>query len=582
MKKSFLATAIALSLCIPAYAEEQYQPNAAENKNSYPVFGEEDPTLANMGIHNDVAGEKQVIKQKKSKGIISVEKQDEFPKPANLDQGDDLQMTTGRITKEEARREMAMSDPDYVPPEKTRKNKKKALVDNSTQPVLLNGDHVEFENATGDFLATGKVKIKQGTETLMTNYAFGNMKTGDIYLLEGGTLLEPGTRVEGKWLHFNYNTKTGEMKQVNGRGAKDFFKAPHALIMPDKVIADQGGITTRCTAKKHVPCMHVEAKRLEFYPKEKMVAHEVKVFAKGIHIYSRKLWINEFKDSHQFLKPSFGWDGKDNGWYFKLSQSEPISDKDHLRVDLIQYSRNGFRPMYKFTHKERNWTFKYKNGWEENDDYWYHKQNDYRFDYKPHHIIDGIPLSYSGYFEYGLWNKQHNKTGKSYQKSWHREYAYYINHDPIKLFGPDTTLHLTYGRKWVHESFNRDTKVTNMYYATIRQKLDSNKKMWVSYLREKRTSSLFQIGQSDMDKELRLGLQWSPTKIDTLSVVHRYDVGDRMHKTLPSGQLITNRNYQTTYNWYHRFCCWALQLSYERKWYKNDHEFKLQYFFYNW
>ena len=106
--------------------------------------------------------------------------------------------------------------------------------------------------------------------------------------------------------------------------------------------------------------------------------------------------------------------------------------------------------------------------------------------------------------------------------------------------------------------------------------------MWASYLREKRSSSLFDIGQSDMDKELRLGLQWSPGKNDTLSVVHRYDVGDRSVHRDSDGNLITTRNYETTYNWYHRFCCWALQISYEKEWYKDEHQLRLQYFFYNW
>ena len=578
MKKAFLAAALAVGLCVPSYAAEQYQPNLEANKASYPVFEEEDQTLANFGVHNEQAGEKQVVKQKRTQAAEKTGKEREFAIPANKNQDDNIDLTTGRITRDQAMRDLAMHDPDYVPPEK-RKNRKKAV--DGPQPVILNGDHVEFENATGDFLATGKVKLSQGEDTVLTSYAFGNMKTGDIYLLEGGTILGPGSRLEGKWLHFNYNSKTGEIKQIEGRGPKDFFKAPHAFILPDKVVADQGGRVTRCTAQKSTPCMHVEAKRVEFYPKEKMVAHDVKVFVKGKHIYSRKLWINEFKETRQYFKPSAGWDGKDNGWYFKLSDSEALSEKDTLKIDLIQYSRNGFKPQYKFIHDERNWKFTYANVWEEDDDWWYHKQNNYRFDYKPHHIADGLPLSYSAYFEYGLWSNYDIKSGKKDHKSWRKEYAYYINHDPIKLFGPDTTLHLTYGRKWIDEDYTNDKVATNMYYATIRQKIDSNKRMWASYLREKRSNSLFEIGQSDMDRELRLGMQWSPTKNDTLSVVHRYDVGEREFRNV-GNKLITTRNYETTYNWYHRFCCWALQVSDEKEWYKDDHQIRLQYFYYNW
>lgn len=567
MKKSLLMAAAFMSLCLSVQAQEQYQPNASEYKNSYPVFGNEDQTMADFGEHED-SNEAKV-----------------FAKNANSDQDDNLEMVSGRITKAAARRDMAQNDTKYALPKNSAKNKNKT--NNAALPVHLFGDHVEFENATGDFVATGKVKIQQGQETMMTNYAFGNMKTGDIYLLEGGKLIEPNSYTEGKWVHYNYNTKTGEMKEMSGRGEKDFFKASHALIMPDKIVADKGGMTTRCTAKNHVPCMHVEAKSIEFYPKEKMVAHEVKAFVKGKHVYSRKLWVNEFKESRNFLKPSIGWDSKDNGWYVKMVFSEPLSSKDTARATLIDYSRNGFKPEYKYTHSERNWSFTYKYGWEEDDDYWYHKQNNFRFDYKPHYITKKIPLTFSAYYEYGLWSKYNMHSGNVITtqkspngKSWHKEYAYYINHDPIKLFGPDTTLHLTYGRKWVNESATHATKTTSMYYSTIRQKVDSNKRLWVSYLREKVTSDLFNISQPDMARELRVGLQWAPTSNDIFSIVDRYNVGE-LNKSAKKDGIYT-RQYETTYNWYHRFCCWALQLTYEKEWYKKDHSLKAQFFFYNW
>lgn len=570
MRKKLLVAAALMSLCLTAQAEEQYQPNAESYKNSYPVFGSEDRTMAELGEHED-----------------SAKKENVFAKSANSDLDDNLEMASGRVTKTAARKDMEKNDTKYALPKNGAGEKvAKSKAANTALPVHLFGDHVEFENATGDFVATGKVRIQQGPETMLTNYAFGNMKTGDIYLLEGGKLIEPSSYTEGKWVHYNYNTKTGEMKQMSGRGEKDFFKAPHALIMPDKIVADKGGMTTRCTAKNHVPCMHVEAKSIEFYPKEKMVAHEVKAFIKGKHIYSRKLWINEFKESRNLLKPSVGWDSKDNGWYVKLVVSEPLSKKDTARATLIDYSRNGFKPEYKYTHDERNWKFTYKYGWEEDDDNWYHKQNDFRFDLRPHYFTKKLPLNYSAYYEYGLWSKYDMHNGKvkptkssTNGKSWHREYAYYINHNPIKLFGPDTTLHLTYGRKWVHESATKATKTTNMYYTTLRQKVDSNKRLWVSYLREKVTSNLFNISQPDMARELRIGLQWAPTHNDIFSVVDRYNVGERAVKRKNG---VTTRQYETTYNWYHRFCCWALQLTYEKEWYKKDHSLKAQFFFYNW
>ena len=598
MKKSMLSLAVALSLCVPAFAEQQFV-NDSKHASEIPVFGMENQARANLGIedldHKNLQESKRLAKAKKSESYVMA------------DEDQEIDLDTGRMKQSTAKRLLAENDPDYVPPvennvaTKEQKNKK---TNPATQPVFLNGDHVEFDSDSGDFVATGKVSMKQGTEKLQTSYAFGNMKSGDIYLLQGGTLLEPGNHTEAKWMHYNYVKKTGEMKEVSGRGLKDFFKAPHVLVMPDKLLADKGGVTTRCTAKEHTPCMHIEAKSLEFYPKEKMVAHDVKFFVKGVHVYSRKLWINEFdKPSRMLINPSVGWDGHTNGFYGKINWDEYLSKNDSIRLDMVQYSRAGYKPEYKFIHDEKNWEFRYFYGWDEDDDNWYHKQNDFRLKYKPHHLITGIPITLSANIEYGLWSKwdpdngmtkmhqnkkkwikRHSENGKiingHYEnlgtKSWHREYAYYLNHDPIKIFGPDTTLHLTYGRKWVHESLTDKTEVSNLYYVTLRQRINDRLRFWVSNMREKFTTSLFGLGQPDMEREFRVGVQYKPTKNDTLSIVNRYDYQN-------------HKQYQTTYNWYHRFCCWAFQLSYEKNWHsydngrnKDSRDLNLHVFFYNW
>lgn len=576
MKKILLSTTIAVSLCMPVYAEQF----TADTKHAadFPVFGNENQTLANMGLENSLINSTTELKIKRNK-------ESENYKLANQSDNE-IDLETGRVKRDWAKKNLSESDSDYVPeiPKITEKNHKK--VDTTKLPVQLTGDHIELENESGDFVATGKVRISQGAETLLTSYAFGNMKSGDVYLLEGGTVLEPGNRTEAKWVHYNYNNKTGELKEIKGRGNKDLFKAPHALIMPDKILADQGGFSTRCTAQKHTPCMHIEAKTLEFYPQEKMVAHNVKCFIKGKHIYSRKLWINEFDGERKsIITPRIGWDGKDNGWFFKVEYENNLTAKDKIKADIYQYSRSGYKPQYKYQHYEKNWDFSYMNSWEEDSDNWYHKENDFKLSYKPHHLIKGIPLTISGDFEYGLWSQWNARDNKTKilkrnglnvgTKSWHREYKYYINHDPIKIFGPDTTLHLTYGRKWVHESASGENRITNMYYQTLRQKLGRNINLWISNLREKKKDSMFDLGQPDMEREFRIGMQYKAGANDTLSVVNRYDYGK-------------NKQYETIYTWYHRFCCWALQLSYEKNWHayeygkKDSHDVKVQFFFYNW
>lgn len=455
-----------------------------------------------------------------------------------------------------------------VEPKKSTEIKKEA---DNPLPINMSAEHAEYDSVSGDFHVSGNVVITQGTEKLLTTYAVGNMKTGDVWLEQGGTLIEPKSNMHGKWVHYNFNNKTGEIKEITGTSLKDIYDAPHATIYPDKIVMDEGGRTSRCPSVKHPPCLSVTAKTFEIYPKEKMVAHDVKVYVRGKHVYSRDLWVNNFNDDGKTkIMPRVGYDGSDNGFYVKLEVSQPVSEKTMVSVDLPKYSKAGYKPVYKINHNERNFSISYMHGWDEDDGDWYKKQNTWRFNYKNHHIIDGLPLSYSAYYEYGLWNRWYENTGRSGRKSWHKEYAVYLNHDPIYLFNSkNTVLNLTVGKKWVNESVTGDTRSTDMYYATLGQKLTPQWRTWLGYYREKETSALFDLGQPDMEIELRNGLQWTPDSKNIVSVVNRYD-------------LSKHRNYETDYRWLHKFCCWALEFTYEKSFNDDDdNSFKVMYYFYN-
>lgn len=497
MNKTFLATALALGLCVPTYAA-QYT-NSDSDRYTAPVFGDE------------------------------LEEQQAMNEPVR-----------DRKSKKEADQEAA-----------------------EPLPITMTADHAEYDSVSGDFHASGNVKLVQGMETLLTTYAYGNMKTGDVWLVQGGTLVEPSTRMTGQWVHYNFNTKTGAITQIDGKSNKDLFSAPHAEIRPEMIFVDQGGSMSRCPAVHHPKCFMIRAKTFEIYPRDKMIARDVQVFVRGKHIYSRDLWVNSMDEANKTkIRPKVGYDGHDNGWYGGVEITHPITEKTNANFDLTKYSRAGYKPVYGVDHDERNFHISYSNGWDEDDDTWYKKQNNWRFDYKNHHIIDGLPLSYSGYLEYGLWKRENSRY-----RSWHKEYAVYLNHDPIYLFNSkNTVLNLTLGRKWVHESYTDELRKTDMYYATLGQKLTDKWRIWTGYYQEDQTSNLFDIGQPDMEKEMRYGVQFVPDTKNVFSIVNRFDVGK-------------GNQYETDFRWLHKFCCWQLEVTYEREQETGDNSFKVKYYF---
>ena len=436
---------------------------------------------------------------------------------------------------------------------------------NKPLPINFTGDKAEYDSVSGDFYLQGNVVITQGREKLVTNYAQGNMKTGDVWLEQGGSIVEPGSTLSGKWAHYNFNTKTGEIKEVGGTGDKDWYTAPHATIHPDKMVLDQGGVMSRCPAVKNTPCLSVTAKTFEIYHKQKMIAKDVQVFVKGKHVLSKDVWERDLTETNKTrIIPRIGYDGSDNGAFIKIDADWHLGEKTKVSADLPFYSDSGFKPMFKVKHEERNFEVSYKTGLEEDDDDWYKKQNNWKFEYKPHHFIDALPITYSGYIEYGLW--KNDNTGA---KSWHKEYAGYLKHDPIYLFGSkNTVLDLTVGKKWVHESITDDTNSTDLYYAVLSQKLTDKWDTWVGWYREDITTTYFDIGQPDMNQELRNGGRYKADDKNTFTVVNRYNIDG-------------HNNYETNYRWLHRFCCWALEFEYEKEHQEGGSSFKVYYYFYN-
>ena len=435
-------------------------------------------------------------------------------------------------------------------------------------PITMTGEYASYDSVSGDFVAEGNVVITQGTETLKTVRAEGNMKTGDVWLKQGGTLVEPDSVMNGEWVYYNFNNKTGEIKQIHGKGNEDFFRAPHATIYPDKMVVDQGGETTRCPAVEHSPCLLIKADTFEIYPHDKMVAHNVKVYVKGKHVYSRDTWVNNLNDDGGTrIMPSIGYDGDDDkGAYIKLKLDYDIDENTNLHAELPYYNRGHFKPIFQAKHDQRNYYVTYQSGWEEEDDEWVNKKNEIGFYYKPHYFIDGIPVTYRLYAHRGLW--ENDETGR---QSWHTEYGAYLTHDRIYLFDSKKTfLDLTIGKKWVNESYTDETRSTMMYYGTLGQKLGDKWNTWVGYYREKVTSDLYDLGQPDMERELRNGISYKPDDRNTFSIVNRYDTGK-------------HENYETIYSWTHRFCCWAITFEYEHAQTEDeDTQWNIRYEFLNW
>ena len=411
-------------------------------------------------------------------------------------------------------------------------------------PIVLYGDNVLYHKDTGDFTATGNVRVLQGKETLYTTKVEGNLQSGDVFLQSGGRLTEPDAQMTGEWLHYNFNNKTGEIKKITGTSGKDIFKADHAIIMPDVITLDEGGQTTRCPAVEHDPCVLITAKKVEIYPKEKIVAHDVKIYIKGKHIYSRDIWVNKMdKKQTQSISPRLGY-SEDDGLKMKFHYEHALNEQLAAFGDFNYTDKNGYRPTYGIDYETKNYYAKLQNGWsEDSDDNWIKKQSDITLGLKGHKISENIPLTYSFYYNHGLWKDD-------WKKSWHTEYGVNLSHDRIYFDNSKTLfLDLGIGAKKKKESYDGSTTNTMTYSAALGKKFDERWNTWTSYYWEKSENDLFAYNRPDMAEELQNGVTYKFDNNNSLTFVNRYDLG--------KGNL-----YEQDWRYIHNFCCFQIEIEY--------------------
>ena len=471
---------------------------------------------------------------------------------------------------------------------KKKKGKAEAI------PLVITGDDAQYANESGDFIIEGNVRLEQGTMQLVSARAVGNAKTGDVWLLEGGTLQEPENQANVRWAHYNFNNKTGELLQLKGvstpdpeKNDHDYYEAPHAIIENGKFIIDQGGMTTRCPAVNHSPCLSVRAKTITIIPNDRIIARNVKVYVKDKHIYSRDVWINDLKNKKNTIAPRIGWK-EDRGWYVALDYKHPIGNpllKNPTIFSMRQayYSKSHYKPFYSIRHDQKDFYVRFNDGYVYDSDndmlddgIWLHKKTDWGLFLKPHRIAKGIPLTIDAGVTHGLW-----KYTNANWSSWHTETTVNLRHDRIHLLGGKKMyLDLMLGHKWVKESLDNEvtrehgkTLDTDIYTGTVGYRFSDKWNIWETFHYENKTSYLFSLGQPDFSREWRTGVSWTPDEHNTVSIVNRHN---------SDSSSLYHGNYSTTFTWLHRFCCEGLTVSYERKHYKNDNEWTVKFDIFNW
>ena len=204
-------------------------------------------------------------------------------KPAEIKSADDKGLSASEGDVKKTGKQEALAGSERKPVLSGKKDKKTGdKKDAKKLPLIIKGNDAQYSSESGDFIIEGNVSLEQGTTKMYSSKAVGNEKTGDIWLLEGGTLKDPTNTVNSRWAHYNFNKETGELLHIKGASGSnrnntkfDYFEAPHGIIENGMMILDKGGMATRCPAVKHPPCLSVKAKTITIIPNDRIIARFV-------------------------------------------------------------------------------------------------------------------------------------------------------------------------------------------------------------------------------------------------------------------------------------------------------------------
>jgi len=140
--------------------------------------------------------------------------------------------------------------------------------DDQPQPIIINGDTVEYSPESKEFSATGKVIVVFKGTRLSCRKLVLNSVTKECRA-EGDVRLQDGSGViEGEKLDYNFESKKGVIYDARFRSNPYFGRSDKMIKASDREFISKWGYLTTCDFNK--PHWRMKSKKINFFPGDKV------------------------------------------------------------------------------------------------------------------------------------------------------------------------------------------------------------------------------------------------------------------------------------------------------------------------
>ena len=430
--------------------------------------------------------------------------------------------------------------------EEMRKHLRYPIDPTKAAPVAFEGDDLTWNQVTGDFTAKGKVKVTQLDEHRFEGENVdGNTIEERIHIPGKGHMLQftpsqTEVMLDGFETNYNYRTRTGSMESAKGKVAENYMTGKKFEFYPDKIVI-YDGTKTKCSAIH--PDYSLFARKIEIYPDDKMVLHNVKFKIKGATFMSKSRYeVNLKKDttvSDWF--PRVGYD-KTNGLWIRENLKQPIAKNVDANAKIVYTTKKDWRNEFNVGWANAGNYARVTQGYfDDSDDNWIKKQPSLLVGHTAR--IGNSPFHYSVNGEYGRW-----KQGEV--KSNHKMYNVGLSYDPIRFDGWKLNLSTSY--EVTYESYNDAHYNGFNYDATLTKDFDDRWSGYGAYRYQKNNRELspFDFDNDSYSRKVEAGFSYRIDENNRVAFGSKYDVDNAVWRKFD-------------YYWFHDMHCSQLILHYE-------------------
>ena len=231
------------------------------------------------------------------------------------------------------------------------KNKGEERSVSPENPLQVEADKIRYNDTTGDINLRGHILIKHMLDRYTTDYVYGNTLT-QKYVIPGKIRwISPTSKTEAESAEYDASSAVGKFKKISGWDSElYYFQGTDGIYHRDtnKMVIKNGYFTTKHAVAK-IPDYRIEADRIDIYPGDKYVAHQVKLKFKNTTVVSLSKYRGNLSadkgGSLWSLMPRPMYDS-DNGWGLHNSIDIPLNGNNDLSFYMrnIWYSKAGYKP----------------------------------------------------------------------------------------------------------------------------------------------------------------------------------------------------------------------------------------------